>query len=53
LQNEKQEEHRNSTLDGIIIDRTDEELNANDTIRFNDENCSNAIDSRYWQHKKQ
>jgi hypothetical protein len=43
----------NSTDDGITIDRSDEDENANDSIRFNDDDCSNVIDSSELQCEKQ
>jgi hypothetical protein len=44
LENEKHDEQRISTLRGITIDRSEEDENADDSIRVNTEFDSNEID---------
>jgi hypothetical protein len=56
LQHEKHDEQRISTLDGIIIDSSDDFEKAYDLIRVNRELDSNEIDesdSQYEKHDKQ
>jgi hypothetical protein len=42
-QHEKHDEQRISTLRGIMIDRSDDDEHADDSMRANLESCSNAI----------
>jgi hypothetical protein len=44
LQYEKRDDPRISTFRGISIDRSDEDENANDSIRINPEDNSNEND---------
>jgi hypothetical protein len=56
LQLEKHDEQRISTLRGITIDRSDEDENANDSIRVNLESDSNVInesESQFEKHDEQ
>jgi hypothetical protein len=52
LHDEKHDEQRISTLDGIIIDLSDENENADDSIRVNRELDSNEIDESDSQNEK-
>jgi hypothetical protein len=49
----KKDDPRISTLHGITIDWSDENENANDSIRVNREFDSNEIDESDWHHEKQ
>jgi hypothetical protein len=49
---EKHLEQRMSTLDGIIIDLSDDDENADDSIRVNHELDSNEIDESDRQYEK-
>jgi hypothetical protein len=50
---EKQNEQRSSTLRGITIDRSNEDTNAFDSIRFNLESDSHVIDESELHREKQ
>jgi hypothetical protein len=52
LQDEKHDEQRISTLDGITIDLSDANKNADDSIRANREFDSNDIDENDSQNEK-
>jgi hypothetical protein len=49
---EKHDDPRNSTPHGITIDRSDEDENAEDSIRVNRESGSNVIDESELQYEK-
>jgi hypothetical protein len=49
---QKPDEQRISTLDGITIDSSDEDENADDSIRVNRDLDSNEMDESDLQHEK-
>jgi hypothetical protein len=52
LQDEKHFEQRISTDRGIVIDLSDDDENASDSIRVNRESVSNEIDESDLQYEK-